>query len=72
MAKTILAIYENGVFKPLEKPDLQDAQRLKLTFEVLPSVVEQTQALIQAQAEVVQEVAESDAYLPEGSTHGPE
>ena len=71
MAKTILAIYENGVFKPLEKLNLQEAQRLKLTFEVFPSVVEQTQALIQARAEVVREVAESDVYLPEASVHEP-
>jgi predicted DNA-binding antitoxin AbrB/MazE fold protein len=66
MVKTIDAVYENGVLRPLEKLDLKESQRLKLTFEVLPSVVEETQALIQARADVVKEVAEHEEYLPEG------
>lgn len=65
--KTIYALYENGVLKPLEKLDLKESQRLKLTLEVLPSVVGETQALIRAKAEVVKEVAEREEYLPEGS-----
>lgn len=65
MAKTIHAVYENGVLRPLEKLDLKESQRLKLTLEVLPSVVDETQALIRARAEVVKEVAERDEYLPE-------
>jgi len=67
MGKTIRAVYENGVLRPLEKLDLKESQRLKLTFEVLPSVVEETRALIRAKPEVVTEVAERDEYLPEGS-----
>lgn len=68
MAKTIHAVYENGVLRPLEKLDLKESQRLKLTLEVLPSVVDETQALIRARAEVVKEVAERDEYLPEWKT----
>lgn len=68
MAKTIHAVYENGVLRPLEKLDLKESQRLKLTLEVLPSVVDETQALIRARAEVVKEVAERDEYLPEWQT----
>lgn len=68
MAKTIHAVYENGVLRPLEKLDLKESQRLKLTLEVLPSVVDETQALIRARAEVVKEVAERDEYLPEWET----
>lgn len=68
MAKTIHAVYENGVLRPLEKLDLKESQRLKLTLEVLPSVVDETQALIRARAEVVKEVAERDEYLPECET----
>ena len=64
MVKTINAIYENGVLRPLEKLDLKESQRLKLILEVVPSVVEETQALIRARAEVVQEVAEHEEYLP--------
>jgi predicted DNA-binding antitoxin AbrB/MazE fold protein len=67
MVKTINAIYENGVLRPLEKLDLKESQRLKLIFEVVPSVVEETQALIRARPEVVQEVAEHEEYLPERS-----
>ncbi|MBI3990362.1 MAG: antitoxin family protein [candidate division NC10 bacterium] len=68
MVKTIHAIYENGVLRPLEKLDLKESQRLKITLEVLPSVVEETQALIRARAEVVKEVAEREEYLPEWGT----
>ena len=46
MAKIIDAVYEHGIIRPLEKLDLQESQRLKLTLEVLPSIVEETQALI--------------------------
>ena len=67
MVKTIDAIYENGVLRPLEKLDLKESQRLKVILEVVPSVVEETQALIRARSEVVQEVAEHEEYLPESS-----
>jgi len=67
MVKTIHAVYENGVLRPLEKLDLKESQRLKVTLEVVPSVVEETRALIRAESKVVQEVAEGDEYLPEGS-----
>jgi predicted DNA-binding antitoxin AbrB/MazE fold protein len=63
MVKSIDAIYEGGILRPLERLDLKESQRLKLTLEVLPSVVEQTQALIQAKAGVVKDVAENDEYL---------
>jgi predicted DNA-binding antitoxin AbrB/MazE fold protein len=67
MGKTIYAIYKHGVLGPLEPLNLKEPQQLKVTLEVLPSVVEDTQAFIRARAEVVHEVAEDDAYLPEGS-----
>jgi predicted DNA-binding antitoxin AbrB/MazE fold protein len=63
MVKTIHAIYENGVLKPLERLDLKEFQRLKLSLEILPSVVDDTQALIHARPEVVEEVAEGEEYL---------
>ena len=67
MVKSIHAIYENGVLRPLEKLDLKESQRLKLILEVVPSVVEETQALIRARADVVNEVAEGAEYAPEAS-----
>jgi len=67
MVKSIHAIYENGVLRPLEKLDLKESQRLKLILEVVPGVVEETQALIRARADVVNEVAEGEEYVPEAS-----
>jgi predicted DNA-binding antitoxin AbrB/MazE fold protein len=63
MVKTIYAIDENGVLKPLEPLDLKESQRVKLSLEILPSVVDDTQALIRARPDVVEEVAEGDEYL---------
>jgi len=33
MAKIIEAIYENGVFKPLEKVDLKEGERVRIRIE---------------------------------------
>ncbi|AAB90154.1 MULTISPECIES: antitoxin family protein [Archaeoglobus] len=33
MPKIIEAIYENGVFKPLQKVDLKEGERIKLRIE---------------------------------------
>ncbi|WP_457590309.1 antitoxin family protein [Geoglobus sp.] len=33
MPKVIEAVYENGVFKPLEKIDLRDGERVKIFVE---------------------------------------
>ena len=33
MPKVIEAIYENGVFKPLEKVDLKEGERIRLKIE---------------------------------------
>ncbi|NOY11375.1 MAG: antitoxin family protein [Archaeoglobi archaeon] len=38
MAKVIEVVYENGVFKPLEKVDLKDGERLKV--EIKESLVD--------------------------------
>ena len=38
MVKVIEAIYENGVFKPLEKVDLKDGERVKV--EIKESLVD--------------------------------
>jgi len=37
MPKVIEAIYENGVFKPLEKVDIEEHKRIKI---ILPSKIE--------------------------------
>ena len=33
MAKVIEAVYENGVFKPLEKVNLKDGEKVKIRVE---------------------------------------
>jgi len=33
MAKVIEAVYENGVFKPLEKPNLKEGEKVKIRVE---------------------------------------
>lgn len=36
MSQIIRAIYEDGVFKPLQKPDLSDREQVQLTVESAP------------------------------------
>ncbi|MEM5821117.1 MAG: antitoxin family protein [Candidatus Aenigmatarchaeota archaeon] len=41
MAKIIEAIYENGVFKPLEKVDLKEGERVRIEIkESLADIIE--------------------------------
>ncbi|HIC92438.1 MAG TPA: DUF104 domain-containing protein [Syntrophaceae bacterium] len=63
MGKAITAIYEKGLIKPLEKLDLKEYQKIKVTIEVFPSVVKKTKSIIKAKPDVVKEVAENDEYL---------
>jgi len=63
MQKTIDAIYENGVIKPLERLSLSESQKIKITIETTESLVASTKAIIQADPDVVREVAVSDEYL---------
>lgn len=63
MQKTIDAIYENGVIKPLERLSLSESQKIKITIETAESLVASTKAMIQADPDVVREVAISDEYL---------
>jgi predicted DNA-binding antitoxin AbrB/MazE fold protein len=37
MTKTIEAIYEGGVFKPLEKVDIQEHTKIKIILQTEPS-----------------------------------
>ena len=63
MQKTIDAIYENGVNKPLERLSLAESQKIKITIETTESLVASTKAIIQADPDVVRQVAVSDEYL---------
>ena len=63
MRKTIDAVYENGVIKPLVKLALQESQKIKVTIDTTESIVASTKAMIKADPDVVRQVAESDDYL---------
>ena len=36
MQKTIEVVYENGVFKPLEKVELEEGEKIKVEIKKLP------------------------------------
>ena len=63
MTKTIDAVYENGVIKPLEKLPLSESQKIKVTIETTESLAASTKAIITADPDVVRHVAEGDEYL---------
>ena len=63
MHKTIDAIYENGVIKPLERLDISESQKIKITVETTENIVASTKAIIKADPDVVRHVAVSDEYL---------
>ncbi len=63
MQKTIDATYEDGVIKPLERLDISESQKIKITIETTESVVASTKAIIKADPDVVRHVAVSDEYL---------
>jgi len=62
MTKTIDAVYENGVIKPLEKLLLPESQKIKVTIETTESLAASTKAIIAADPDVVRQVAEGDEY----------
>lgn len=63
MAKVVEAVFENGVFKPLESVELQEHQRVRVAITLVPGAVNETRGMIQASPADVEEVAESDEYL---------
>ena len=62
MRKTIDAVYEKGVIKPLEDLPFSESERIRVTVETRESIVTSTRALITAPAHVVEEIAESEEY----------
>lgn len=63
MHKTIDAIYEKGIIKPLEKLPLTESQKIKITIDTIETLVASTSAMIKADPDVVRQVAENDEYL---------
>lgn len=46
MTKTIEVVYENGVFKPLERVALREGERMKVTIEEKRGILEKYAASI--------------------------
>ena len=63
MRKTIEAIYEKGVIKPMRPLSLLESQKLRVTIDTTESIATATTALIKVDSDVVRHVAESDEYL---------
>ena len=56
MPKVIEAIYENGVFKPLEKIDLKDGERVRVEIRV--RVVDEVAGILKVSDEKVKRAFE--------------
>lgn len=68
MRKTIDAVYEKGVIKPVKPLGLPEPQKLRVTIDTAEGIVAATTALIKADAALVLQVADSDEYLYDSST----
>ena len=64
MPKIIEAVFEKGVIKPLEAVDHEEHHPLRPAITPLPGAVAETRAMIPASENVVEDVAESDEFLP--------
>ncbi|PSB45017.1 hypothetical protein C7B80_18385 [Cyanosarcina cf. burmensis CCALA 770] len=56
--QTLKAIYENGVFRPLEKPELAEGQSVQLTVESTAPL--SPQEMLQLAAKVYEGLSETD------------
>jgi predicted DNA-binding antitoxin AbrB/MazE fold protein len=63
MHKTIEAVYEKGVIRPLEQLPLAESQKIRVTIETTERLAVSTRALIKADPAVIRDVAENDEYL---------
>ncbi|AAB90924.1 conserved hypothetical protein [Archaeoglobus fulgidus DSM 4304] len=60
MPKVIEAVYENGVFKPLQKVDLKEGEKVKV--ELKESVVESVAGILKVSDEKVKKALEMIEY----------
>jgi len=59
MQENIIAVYEDGVLKPLTPVDFKDHQRVSLKIIRKKSVVLETKGMIPGNSKYIKEVAES-------------
>lgn len=62
MPKTIKVIYEDGVFKPLEKIKLKEHQKIEIYIIEKESVVKMSQGIVKGTSDVIEEVALNPEY----------
>jgi predicted DNA-binding antitoxin AbrB/MazE fold protein len=56
MVKVIEAVYENGVFKPLEKVNLKDGERVRIRVErSLMEIIKSYQGIFKLRKEDIEE-----------------
>jgi predicted DNA-binding antitoxin AbrB/MazE fold protein len=72
MTLTIDATYENGVFVPVQRLDLPDHERVRLTVEPIAPPLSALEIIqrrrgrrIQGDPQLAQEIARSPEFLPE-------
>jgi predicted DNA-binding antitoxin AbrB/MazE fold protein len=66
MSKTIEAIYENGVLKPLNTIDLKEHEKVKIVIVKVESTAKATSGIIKGlDDKTIDEIALSPEFLPE-------
>jgi len=66
MHKTIEAVYENGVFKPISPVALKEHETVRIIIEDMISIAMATSGIIPAKSkEVVDTIALEPEFLPE-------
>jgi len=66
MAKIIEAIYENGVFRPLEKVDLKEGEKVRI---IIGGIVRKTMGIIPSDRiqEIIEEIENEGSSLTQTS-----
>jgi predicted DNA-binding antitoxin AbrB/MazE fold protein len=63
MTKTVEAIYEDGVLKPLQKIDLKEHEKVMVILKPEKSAVDKTKGMFKADSELIKFIAEDDSIL---------
>ena len=62
MTKTILAVYEQGIIRPLKKLPLLNHQKVELRIEIPESTAKATKAIIHIHNRIGRLIAESSRF----------
>jgi predicted DNA-binding antitoxin AbrB/MazE fold protein len=67
MSEVIMAVYEKGVLRLLEKLPLEEHQTVTLKILSRESIVKQTKGMFKIAPQVLKEIAESEELLEMGA-----